>query len=34
MGEGDEGIPAAIIRDSGVPIKEANGEIPTIPPAE
>ncbi|GAB6266522.1 MULTISPECIES: coenzyme F420-0:L-glutamate ligase [Methanothrix] len=34
MGEGDEGIPAAIIRDSGVPIKEASGEIPTIPPAE
>ena len=34
MGEGDEGIPAAIIRDSGVPINEAGGEIPTIPPAE
>ncbi|MFZ3050670.1 MAG: coenzyme F420-0:L-glutamate ligase, partial [Methanothrix sp.] len=34
MGEGDEGIPAAIIRDSGVPIKEASGEIPTIPPSE
>lgn len=34
MGEGDEGIPAAIIRDSGVPIKETWGEIPTIPPLE
>ena len=34
MGEGDEGIPAAIVRDSGVPITEASGEIPTIPPSE
>ena len=34
MGEGDEGIPAAIIRDSGVPIKEASGQIPSIPPSE
>ncbi len=34
MGEGDEGIPAAIIRDSSVPIREVSGEIPTIPPSE
>ena len=34
MGEGDEGIPAAIVRDSSVPIREVSGEIPTIPPAE
>jgi len=34
MGEGDEGIPAVIIRDSPVPIREAGGEIPSIPPQE
>jgi coenzyme F420-0:L-glutamate ligase/homotetrameric cytidine deaminase len=34
MGEGDEGIPAAIIRDSSVPIREVSGKIPTIPPIE
>ena len=34
MGEGDEGIPAAIVRDSSVPIREVSGEIPTIPPSE
>jgi coenzyme F420-0:L-glutamate ligase/homotetrameric cytidine deaminase len=30
MGEGDEGIPAVIIRDAPVPICEVSGEIPTI----
>ena len=34
MGEGDEGIPAAIIRDSSIPIREVSGEIPTIQPSE
>jgi len=34
MGEGDEGIPAAIVRDSSVPIREVSGKIPTIPPSE
>lgn len=34
MGEGDEGIPAAIVRDSSVPIREVSGEIPTISPSE
>ena len=34
MGEGDEGIPAVIIRDAPVPIQEVSGEIPTIPPQE
>lgn len=34
MGEGDEGIPAVIIRDAPVPIQEVCGEIPTIPPQE
>jgi len=34
MGEGDEGIPAVIIRDAPVPIREVSGEIPTIPPQE
>ena len=34
MGEGDEGIPAAIIRDSSIPIREVSGKIPTIPPSE
>jgi len=29
MGEGDEGIPAAIIRDSSIPIREVSGKIPT-----
>jgi coenzyme F420-0:L-glutamate ligase/homotetrameric cytidine deaminase len=34
MGEGGEGIPAAIIRGAPVEIKEASGEIPKIPPKE
>jgi coenzyme F420-0:L-glutamate ligase/homotetrameric cytidine deaminase len=34
MGEGDEGIPAVIIRDAPVAISEANCPIPTIPPEE
>ncbi len=34
MGEGDEGVPAAIIRGAPVPIQDVNCEIPTIPPAE
>jgi len=34
MGEGDEGIPAVIIRNSPVPIQEVDGEIPSIPPHE
>ncbi len=34
MGEGDEGIPAVIIRDAPVPIREVSGEIPTIAPQE
>lgn len=34
MGEGDEGIPAVIIRDAPVLIQEVSGEIPTIPPQE
>jgi coenzyme F420-0:L-glutamate ligase/homotetrameric cytidine deaminase len=34
MGEGDEGIPAVIIRDAPVTITESNRPIPTIPPQE
>lgn len=35
MGEGDEGIPAVILRDSPVPIREdVSCEIPKIPPKE
>jgi coenzyme F420-0:L-glutamate ligase/homotetrameric cytidine deaminase len=34
MGEGGEGIPAAIIRGAPVEMKEAGGEIPKIPPHE
>ena len=34
MGEGDEGIPAVIIRDAPVALTEADGPIPTIPPEE
>jgi len=34
MGEGDEGIPAVIIRDAPVPIREVRGEIPAIAPQE
>jgi len=34
MGEGDEGIPAVIIRDAPVPIIEAQSAIPTIAPQE
>jgi coenzyme F420-0:L-glutamate ligase/homotetrameric cytidine deaminase len=34
MGEGDEGIPAVIIRDAPVPIQEVNCEIPSIPPQD
>ncbi len=34
MGEGDEGIPAAIIRDAPVQIKEVSGQMPKIPPDE
>jgi len=34
MGEGDERIPAVIIRDAPVPIREMKGEIPTIAPQE
>lgn len=34
MGEGDEGIPAVIIRDAPVSISEAQIAMPTIPPQE
>ena len=34
MGEGDEGLPAVIIRDAPVPIIEAQSAIPTIAPQE
>lgn len=34
MGEGDEGIPAVIIRGSPVPVNENNSAIPTIAPQE
>lgn len=34
MGEGDEGIPAVVIRGAPVPISEANSAMPTIPPQE
>ncbi|MCK7501321.1 MAG: coenzyme F420-0:L-glutamate ligase [Comamonadaceae bacterium] len=34
MGEGDEGIQAAIIRDAPVQIQEVSSEMPTIPPEE
>ncbi|MDD1749526.1 MAG: coenzyme F420-0:L-glutamate ligase [Methanothrix sp.] len=34
MGEGDEGIPAVIIREAPVPISEAQCAIPTIAPQE
>jgi coenzyme F420-0:L-glutamate ligase/homotetrameric cytidine deaminase len=34
MGEGDEGIPAVIIRDAPVTIQEVSAEIPTIAPSE
>ncbi len=34
MGEGDEGIPAVIIRDAPVSINEAHSAIPSIPPQE
>jgi coenzyme F420-0:L-glutamate ligase/homotetrameric cytidine deaminase len=34
MGEGDEGVPAAIIRGAPVSIRDINCEIPNIPPAE
>ena len=34
MGEGDEGIPAVIIRDAPVALTEADGPIPTSPPQE
>ncbi len=34
MGEGDEGIPAVIIRDAPVPIREVDTTMPTIPPHE
>lgn len=34
MGEGGEGIPAAIIRGAPAEIKEVGGEIPKIPPKE
>jgi coenzyme F420-0:L-glutamate ligase/homotetrameric cytidine deaminase len=34
MGEGDEGIPAAIIRDAPVPITDAGCDMPKIPPEE
>lgn len=34
MGEGDEGIPAVIIRGAPVALSEAGGPIPTIPPLE
>ena len=34
MGEGDEGVPAAIIRGAPVSIRDDNCQIPTIPPAE
>lgn len=34
MGEGDEGIPAVIIRDAPVSISEVQSAMPTIPPQE
>jgi coenzyme F420-0:L-glutamate ligase/homotetrameric cytidine deaminase len=34
MGEGDEGIPAVIIRDAPVAISEVSDPIPSIPPDE
>lgn len=34
MGEGDEGIPAAIVRDAPVTISDVSCEIPKIPPQE
>ncbi len=34
MGEGDEGIPAVIIREAPVPISEMHSAIPTIAPQE
>jgi coenzyme F420-0:L-glutamate ligase/homotetrameric cytidine deaminase len=34
MGEGDEGIPAVIIRDAPVPVNDNNSAIPTIAPQE
>jgi coenzyme F420-0:L-glutamate ligase/homotetrameric cytidine deaminase len=34
MGEGDEGVPAAIVRGSPVPITDVSCEIPKIPPHE
>jgi coenzyme F420-0:L-glutamate ligase/homotetrameric cytidine deaminase len=34
MGEGDEGIPAVIIRRSTVPVNDSNSAIPTIAPQE
>ncbi len=34
MGEGDEGIPAVIIRDAPVAISESSDPIPSIPPDE
>jgi coenzyme F420-0:L-glutamate ligase/homotetrameric cytidine deaminase len=34
MGEGDEGVPAAIIRGAPVSIRDDNCQIPTIPPSE
>ena len=34
MGEGDEGIPAVIIKDAPVSISEVQSAIPTIPPQE
>jgi coenzyme F420-0:L-glutamate ligase/homotetrameric cytidine deaminase len=34
MGEGDEGIPGAIIRGAPVAIRDISCEIPTIPPSE
>jgi len=34
MGEGDEGIPAVIIRNAPVSISEVQSAIPTIPPEE
>ncbi len=34
MGEGDEGIPAVIIRDAPVRIQEVRGDIPAIAPQE
>jgi coenzyme F420-0:L-glutamate ligase/homotetrameric cytidine deaminase len=34
MGEGDEGIPAAIIRGAPISINDSGSEIPRMPPAE